>query len=181
MLEEDERTITERDKLDYLLDSIQNMALAAAVSTISMSQTLCTSFKEAAGILLCEVQHIPPSQPTAGKELSHKWMPTTMDQAKAVELTKEEEEVDHKVVEAKEKEAEEVAKEAVEVRAAEEAMSCSMELTYQIPTAHSPEKKGINSKDNTSLSGTRGTKRAISQQQARDEGKAKKPQICRQG
>jgi len=30
-LEEDERAITECDKLDYLLDGIQNMGLAAAV------------------------------------------------------------------------------------------------------------------------------------------------------
>jgi len=97
-----------------------------------------------------------------------------------VELAEEEEEVNHEVVKAKEKEAEEAAKEAVEVRVAEEAVSCSMELTYQIPTTHSPEKNGINSKDNTSISGTRGTKRAIPQQQARDEGKAERPQICRQ-
>ena len=54
-LEEDERAITERDKLDYLLDGIQNTGLAAAVSTISMSQTLWSSFEEA-GILLCKVQ-----------------------------------------------------------------------------------------------------------------------------
>jgi len=122
----------------------------------------------------------PPLQPTMGKEPLHKWMMTTMDQAKVVELAEEEEEVDHEVVKAKEKEAKEATKEAVEVRAAEEAMSCSMELMYQIPTAHSPEKNGINSKDNITISGTRGTKRAISQQQAGDEGKAKKPQICRQ-
>ncbi len=125
-LEEEKRTITKQDKLDYLLDGIENMALAAAVSTISMSQSLHTSFKEAAGILLREVQHIFPSQPTAGKELLHKWMPTMMDQAKAVELAEEEEEVNHKVVEAKEKEAKEAAKEAVEARAAEEAVWCSM-------------------------------------------------------
>ena len=66
-----------------------------------------------------------------------------MDQAKAVELAEEEEEVDHEVVEAKEKEAEEVAKEAVEARTAEEAMWCSMGLMYRIPTAHSPERNGI--------------------------------------
>jgi len=104
-----------------------------------------------------------------------------MDQAKAVELAKEEEEVDHKVVEAKEKEAKEVAKEAVEARVAEEAMWCSTGLMYQIPTAHSPEKSGINSKDNITISGIRGTRRAIPRQQAGDEGKAEKPQICRQG
>jgi len=37
MLEEDKWAITEQDKLDYLLDSIQNTGLSAAVSTISMS------------------------------------------------------------------------------------------------------------------------------------------------
>jgi len=59
-LEEDERAITKQDKLDYLLDGIENTALAAAVSTISMSQALWTSFEEAAGILLREVQHLFP-------------------------------------------------------------------------------------------------------------------------
>jgi len=34
------------------------MALATAVSMISMSQTLWTSFKEAVGILLCKVQQL---------------------------------------------------------------------------------------------------------------------------
>jgi len=66
-LEEDERAITERDKLDYLLDGIENTALAAAVSTISMSQALRTSFEEAAGILLREVQRLFPLAANRGK------------------------------------------------------------------------------------------------------------------
>jgi len=67
MLEEDERAITECNKLDYLLDGIQNTSLAAAVLTISMLQALQTSFEEAAGILLCKVQQIFPLQPTKGR------------------------------------------------------------------------------------------------------------------
>jgi len=59
-LEEDERAITERNKLDYLLDGIQNTGLAAAMSTISMSHALRSSFEEAAGILLREVQRLFP-------------------------------------------------------------------------------------------------------------------------
>jgi len=55
-LEEDEWAITEHDKLDYLLDSIQNTGLLATVSTISMLHVLWSSFEEAAGILLCKVQ-----------------------------------------------------------------------------------------------------------------------------
>jgi len=66
-LEEDKRTITEQDKLDYLLDSIQNTALAAVVSTISMSQALQTSFEEAVGILLHKMQHLFPLMAIHGK------------------------------------------------------------------------------------------------------------------
>jgi len=65
--EEDKRTITKQDKLDYLLDGIENTALSAAVSTISMSQSLHTSFEEAAGILLREVQRIFPLAANRGK------------------------------------------------------------------------------------------------------------------
>jgi len=59
--------ITECDKMDYSLDGIQNTSLAAAVSTISMSQALQTSFEEAAGILLRKVQRIFPLAANRGK------------------------------------------------------------------------------------------------------------------
>jgi len=104
-----------------------------------------------------------------------------MDQAKPVKLTEEEEKDDHEVVKVKEKEADEVAKEAVEARAAEEAVWCSTGLTYRIPTAHFPEKNGISLKDNIIIFGIRGIRRTTPQQQVEDEGKVEKPQICRQG
>ncbi len=104
-----------------------------------------------------------------------------MDQAKPVKLAEEEEKDDHEVVKAKGKEAEDAAKEAVEARAAEEAMWCSTELMYQIPTAHFPEKNGISLKDNIILSGTREMRRTTPRQQVGDECKIEKPQICRQG
>jgi len=66
-LEEDKRAITKQDKLDYLLNIIKNMALATAVSMLSMLQTLQTSFKEAAGILLHEVQCLFPLAANHGK------------------------------------------------------------------------------------------------------------------
>ncbi len=122
-----------------------------------------------------------PVWPTMEKGPLHKWMPTTMDQAKAVELAEEEEKADHKVVKVKEKEAKEVAKEAVEARAVEEAMWCSMGLMYWIPTARFPAKNGINLKVNITISGIRGTRRTTPRQQVGDEGKVEKPQICRQG
>jgi len=40
MLADDERPVTECDKLDYLLDNIQNASLASAISNISMSAML---------------------------------------------------------------------------------------------------------------------------------------------
>jgi len=43
------------------------MALSAAVSTISMSQTLRTSFEGSAGILLCKVQQLFPLAANRGK------------------------------------------------------------------------------------------------------------------
>jgi len=40
MLADDEHPVTKRDKLDYLLDNIQNVSLASAISNISMSAML---------------------------------------------------------------------------------------------------------------------------------------------
>jgi len=57
-LADDERPVIEHDKIDYLLDGIQNASLASAISNISMSVMLWPSFKEAANILLREVQRI---------------------------------------------------------------------------------------------------------------------------
>ncbi len=59
-LDEDEQPITERDKIDYLLDGIQNQSLASAISNISMSPDLQQDFISAANILSREVQHIFP-------------------------------------------------------------------------------------------------------------------------
>jgi len=67
MLEEDEWAITEHDKLDYLLDSIQNTSLPAAVLMVSMLQALWSSFEEAAEILLCKVQQLFPLAANHGK------------------------------------------------------------------------------------------------------------------
>ena len=55
-LSDDEHPVTERNKIDYLLDGIQNASLASAISNISMMATLWPLFEETANILLCEVQ-----------------------------------------------------------------------------------------------------------------------------
>jgi len=117
-LKEDERVITKRDKLDYLLDSIKNTALAVAVSTTSMLQTLQTSFKEAVGILLHEVQQLLPLAANHRKRTIHKWKPNTMALVEAVEVAMEEIEANCKEAEEEEKEAKEAAKVAVESKEA---------------------------------------------------------------
>jgi len=58
-----------------------------------------------------------------GKEPLRKWMLTTTELVVAVEVAEEEEKADHGVVGEKEKEAEAVAKVAVEARGAEEVES----------------------------------------------------------
>jgi len=60
MLDKDEQPVTEQDKIDYLLDGIQNQALASVISNISMSPNLQQDFVMAANILSQEVQHIFP-------------------------------------------------------------------------------------------------------------------------
>ena len=49
-LEKDEHLVTECNKIDFLLDGIQNTSLASAVSNISLSAALQPSFEEAANI-----------------------------------------------------------------------------------------------------------------------------------
>jgi len=66
-LSDDERPVTECDKIDYLLDGIQNASLASAISNISMTATLRPSFEETANILLREVQRIFPLAANKGK------------------------------------------------------------------------------------------------------------------
>ena len=84
-LEEDEWATTERDKLDYLLDGIQNTGLAVAVSTISMLQTLRSSFEEAAGILLHEVQQLFPQAANRGKRTIAQ-LETNQDQSQGANM-----------------------------------------------------------------------------------------------
>jgi len=52
MLADDKHPVTKCDKLDFLLDSIQNTSLASAISTIGMMAMLQSSFDEAAYILM---------------------------------------------------------------------------------------------------------------------------------
>jgi len=59
-LDEDKQPVTECNKFDYLLDSIQNQALASAISNISMLPDLQQYFVTAANILSREVQCIFP-------------------------------------------------------------------------------------------------------------------------
>ncbi len=51
-LSDDESPVTKRNKIDYLLDGIQNASLASAISNISMMAMLWPSFKEATNTLL---------------------------------------------------------------------------------------------------------------------------------
>ncbi len=67
MLADDEHPVTKCNKLDYLLDNIQNVSLASAISNISMMATLRSSFKEATNILMREVQHLFPLAAKKGK------------------------------------------------------------------------------------------------------------------
>jgi len=50
----------ERDKIDYLLDGIQNQSLASTILNICMLLDLQQDFISAANILSREVQHISP-------------------------------------------------------------------------------------------------------------------------
>jgi len=60
MLANDEHPVTKCNKIDYLLDGIQNASLALAISSISMTTMLWPSFEETTNILLCEMQLIFP-------------------------------------------------------------------------------------------------------------------------
>jgi len=60
MPNKDEHPVTEQDKIDYLLDRIENQALASVISNISMTPDLQQDFVTAANILSREVQHIFP-------------------------------------------------------------------------------------------------------------------------
>jgi len=51
-LSDNEHLVTERDKIDYLLDGIQKASLALAILNISMMAMLWPSFEEAPNILL---------------------------------------------------------------------------------------------------------------------------------
>jgi len=66
-LEEDERPVTERDKIDYLLDGIQCSQLSSAISNISMNPALRDTFESAANILQKEVHQIFPFANKRGK------------------------------------------------------------------------------------------------------------------
>jgi len=80
-LADDEHPVTKHDKLDYLLDGIQNVSLASAISNISMMAALWSSFKEATNILMREVQQLFPLAANKGKQTiaqmasrqSHRW------------------------------------------------------------------------------------------------------------
>jgi len=66
-LEEDERAVTERDKIDYLLDGIQCAQLSSAISNISMNPALHDTFKLAANTLQREVHRLFPFANKRGK------------------------------------------------------------------------------------------------------------------
>ncbi len=66
-LQEDERPITGRDKIDYLLDGIRCQQLTSAVSNISMNPNLHITFEEAANTLQREVHRIFPFASQKGK------------------------------------------------------------------------------------------------------------------
>jgi len=68
MLADDERPVTECDKLDYLLDNIQNVNFSSAISNISMMAALQSSFEEATNILMREVQQLFPLAANKGKQ-----------------------------------------------------------------------------------------------------------------
>jgi len=68
ILKEDEWPITERDKIDHLLDEIQCQQLASAVSNISMNHNLCKTFELAANILTWEVHRVFPYANWKGKK-----------------------------------------------------------------------------------------------------------------
>jgi len=67
MLQEDERLITERDKIDYLLDGIRCTQLTSAISHISMNPNLRLTFEEAANTMQREVHRIFPFSNPRGK------------------------------------------------------------------------------------------------------------------
>jgi len=66
-LKDNEHPITKCDKIDYLLDGMQNVSLTSVISNISMTTALQSSFKETSNILLCEVQQIFPLATNKGK------------------------------------------------------------------------------------------------------------------
>jgi len=66
-LEEDERTSSERDKIDALLDGIKCSQLASAISNISMNPNLRMTFEEAANTLQREVHRVFPLVNQRGK------------------------------------------------------------------------------------------------------------------
>ena len=68
-MEDDECPVTERDKIDYLLDGIQCPALSAAVSTISMNPNLRENFVNAANTLSRDSHH---QEGQEGREPSHR-------------------------------------------------------------------------------------------------------------
>jgi len=69
MLADDECPVTKCDKLDYLLDGIQNVSLVSTISNISMMAMLWSSFKEATNILMREVQQLFPLATNKGKQM----------------------------------------------------------------------------------------------------------------
>jgi len=66
-LQEDECPITERDKIDYLLDGIRCTQLSSAISNISMNPNLRMTFEEAANTLQREVHRVFPYANQKGK------------------------------------------------------------------------------------------------------------------
>jgi len=59
-LHKDDHPITERDKIDYLLDGIRCTQMASAISNISMNPNLRMTFEEAANTLQREVHWVFP-------------------------------------------------------------------------------------------------------------------------
>jgi len=57
-LQEDECPITERNKINYLLDGIRCTQLSSAISNISMNPNLRMTFEEAANTLQREVHRV---------------------------------------------------------------------------------------------------------------------------
>jgi len=119
-LEDDECPITERDKIDYLLEGIQNVGLTSAISNISMTTALRSSFEETSKIFYYARSSAYSLSPqTKGREQSPKWNPTMIIQGRSEPpVVVEPEEADRPPVEEAGEEVE-VEVEAVAVAAAE--------------------------------------------------------------